>query len=1346
MSATKYLTTQGLTSLWSKIVKNLGILKDYLVDKITEETTARQTADAELRGLVDNKVSDVQVNGVSAVTSGKANIDLTSYVKSTALSDYATKSSLNDYAKLTDGKLPLDVIPDGISSSVDLTDYLKTADADTKYLSIYGGKIKGDLTTKDVKLEGMLDVQWIKTWYIYSNAYNKYLRIADGDVSPDKVFSIDGGIADLSEYAKVTDLNNYASSSDLSKYLPLTGGTITGALYLENYNQYPYVRICYSKETTYHNYYYSTLDYDGLFARIPLDDSKKSYIESVYKANDALSIDNINSYNAKIEKVTYSSSGTYDNTCGTYIGSDNIIVGLQNGNANTFYRNSKLTYDGIYFYKANETNTSNLDTLLSFSYSELSISTKLYIKSSFVTDGYSNMYKMTLGNVYLSDLKTTEVLAGKGTKIDISQYAKKSDLSGYITSADLGDYIKAENNVDIKLNDSANINNGSLTLREYALDDNNPNPTGKNVVINGTSLTIKNAEDNSTLTKVTGDGIYNKYFKLSSDMFMGDIDSNYQSSTLFVGDVVLANVSSDYLICGQGETIYKYDLLSGYAKTTDLSAYAKKTDLSSYATTSSLNNYVAKNNIKTINGNSLVGTGNISIDLSIYTIVESLPTTNINKNKIYLVANSGSGDTANKYIEYIYTGDTAKDYNAANWEKLGEYKANVDLTPYLKSTDASNTYLTKTAASSTYQAKGSYAAASHTHNYLSSLVVGSTTYNVSGNKVTIPAYPTTLPASDVKAWAKADTKPSYTWSEIGSKPTTFTPASHNHSADNITSGTLSVARGGTGKTTLTDAINALINGLAQAGDGTPMDADYYVSQYIGGGTGNPKYTRRPMSSLYKYVKYKLDSVYQPKGNYLTSHQDISGKANKATTLAGYGITDAKIANGTITLGSNTITPLTAHQSLADYAKTVTTTGTGNAVTAITKSGNTITVTKGSNFLTSHQSLANYYTKTEVDNKVKAIDLSSYLTKSTADGYYFSKSGGIIGSTSGNYVMVKNTMVTVGDANSIKCQMYPNYEDRSGYIQIIGGTTGYCAIRLSGDETGSAEKWGGQLSIYNSSGQNTFTFNSAGIKAGAGCNYKNHLLVTDGTFIDKNKVVQLNSNNKIPSSYIGRTLSTKYSTSDYDVYEYVNPTYGLYVIDNDDKVLSLNVVDAVTNYDNLFGLLVIGITSKLILPFRLDGETYGGSSTNTINDNYDTYKTLNKKNIILRFPQSVQSSVAESMNRTFNGRTAKYLSRTEADEIGRIMIGYTHDSIKFDIAQYNYRFIGPIRHYMTVIKQKIMTDNMFIGYLMYFADYDDNNSYYSYITFSNYSSNEAGFLTYKSRSSYTAMKFCTVFDY
>lgn len=45
--------------------------------------------------------------------------------------------------------------------------------------------------------------------------------------------------------------------------------------------------------------------------------------------------------------------------------------------------------------------------------------------------------------------------------------------------------------------------------------------------------------------------------------------------------------------------------------------------------------------------------------------------------------------------------------------------------------------------------------------------------NVSGK-------PSSLPASDVYAWAKASSKPSYSWGEITGKPSTFTPSSHTH--------------------------------------------------------------------------------------------------------------------------------------------------------------------------------------------------------------------------------------------------------------------------------------------------------------------------------------------------------------------------------------------------------------------------------------------------------------------------------------------------------------------------------------------------------------------------------------
>ena len=57
--------------------------------------------------------------------------------------------------------------------------------------------------------------------------------------------------------------------------------------------------------------------------------------------------------------------------------------------------------------------------------------------------------------------------------------------------------------------------------------------------------------------------------------------------------------------------------------------------------------------IKSINGASLYGEGNITIDLSLFTVVTALPTTNINKDKIYLVK-TGT-ESQNSYTEYVYT-------------------------------------------------------------------------------------------------------------------------------------------------------------------------------------------------------------------------------------------------------------------------------------------------------------------------------------------------------------------------------------------------------------------------------------------------------------------------------------------------------------------------------------------------------------------------------------------------------------------------------------------------------------------------------------------------------------------
>lgn len=49
------------------------------------------------------------------------------------------------------------------------------------------------------------------------------------------------------------------------------------------------------------------------------------------------------------------------------------------------------------------------------------------------------------------------------------------------------------------------------------------------------------------------------------------------------------------------------------------------------------------------------------------------------------------------------------------------------------------------------------------------------------------------------------------WNSVTDKPSTFPPSAHNHSAANITSGILGLARGGTGCSTALDACNALLN-------------------------------------------------------------------------------------------------------------------------------------------------------------------------------------------------------------------------------------------------------------------------------------------------------------------------------------------------------------------------------------------------------------------------------------------------------------------------------------------------------------------------------------------------------
>lgn len=169
-------------------------------------------------------------------------------------------------------------------------------------------------------------------------------------------------------------------------------------------------------------------------------------------------------------------------------------------------------------------------------------------------------------------------------------------------------------------------------------------------------------------------------------------------------------------------------------------------------------------------------------------IVDALPeVSEADAHTIYMVAKkSGAGDQ--KYDEYMLI-------NGA-FEKIGD--STVDLTDYATKTEVTTAkneaisdaegklaakvgeigedtvkkYVDDAKKAATDYADGlagNYATADQgkkADSAVQSVKIGDTEYKT-GTNVVLPEYPTTLPASDVHDWAKAETKPEYTKDEVG---------------------------------------------------------------------------------------------------------------------------------------------------------------------------------------------------------------------------------------------------------------------------------------------------------------------------------------------------------------------------------------------------------------------------------------------------------------------------------------------------------------------------------------------------------------------------------------------------
>lgn len=103
----------------------------------------------------------------------------------------------------------------------------------------------------------------------------------------------------------------------------------------------------------------------------------------------------------------------------------------------------------------------------------------------------------------------------------------------------------------------------------------------------------------------------------------------------------------------------------------------------------------------------------------------------------------------------------------------------------------------------------------------------------------------------------------YLWGKLREK---FAPKSHSHD-DRYYTETEMDGKLNSKVNNNEEGANGLINMLSTA-DGIPNDATVFISQHNDGKTAS--YYRRPISTLWTYIKSKTDSVYQPKGNYAAS--------------------------------------------------------------------------------------------------------------------------------------------------------------------------------------------------------------------------------------------------------------------------------------------------------------------------------------------------------------------------------------------------------------------------------------------------------------------------------------------
>lgn len=207
-----------------------------------------------------------------------------------------------------------------------------------------------------------------------------------------------------------------------------------------------------------------------------------------------------------------------------------------------------------------------------------------------------------------------------------------------------------------------------------------------------------------------------------------------------------------------------------------------------------------------------------------------------------------------------------------------------------------------------------------------------------------------------------------------------------------------------------DDLNTMINALTTDAS-TPTDADYYVSQYVGGGTSTT-FHRRPMSMLWAYIKSKAESVFAAK-NHAHSYAGSASAGGSATSAVKLDTATAGSATKPVYFSGGKPVACTYELKKTVPADAVFTDHTYGAATAsafgLVKIGSNLTIASGLLSLTKANVIAALgytppTTNTTYDNATqRAAGLLSAADKKKLDGIATGATGSDITASGTNYI-------------------------------------------------------------------------------------------------------------------------------------------------------------------------------------------------------------------------------------------------------------------------------------------------------------------------------------------------------